>query len=127
MNRSCESDKVSGRDLTRGVSAWLLWCLPIVLLLVGGAWPRGMAWLWTVAFAAMGTGCAVNAARCGRLHCYVTGPLFLLAAIWCLMSALGIAGLHPNALILVVVVIAVLAYLAEIPFGRYANTRRRDT
>jgi len=29
----------------------------------------------------MGGACLVNAVRCGRLHCYVTGPFFLLGAI----------------------------------------------
>lgn len=124
MNNPCETGGTSARDLTRGTSAWLLWCLPIALLLVGGAWHRGMAWLWTVAFAVMGAGCAVNAMRCGRLHCHVTGPLFLLAAIWSLLSASGVVALHPNVLMLVVIAIAVLAHLAEIPFGRYRRARR---
>lgn len=29
------------RDLTRGMPAWLLWCLPVALLIAGGAWPDG--------------------------------------------------------------------------------------
>ncbi|MGH8235377.1 MAG: hypothetical protein ACREPU_14450 [Rhodanobacteraceae bacterium] len=107
------------RDLTCGGSAWLLWRLPAVLVIAGDAWPRGMAWLWAIAFAMAGTGCLANAARCGRTHCYVTGPLFLLAAIWCLFSALGVVALHPNMLFLVIAPVAVLAYLAEIPLGRY--------
>jgi hypothetical protein len=28
----------------------------------------------------MGVACLVNAARCRRLHCYITGPYFLLVA-----------------------------------------------
>lgn len=111
-------------DLTRGVWAWLFWCLPAALVIAGDAWPRGMAWLWVVAFAMAGAGCLANAARCGRTHCYVTGPLFLLVAIWCLLSSLGAVALHPNVLFLVVATIAVLAYLAEIPLGRYVKVHR---
>jgi len=29
-------------------------------------------------------------------HCYVTGPLFLLAAVYAALSAFGIVSLHPN-------------------------------
>jgi CHASE2 domain-containing sensor protein len=123
MTAGCAKEPNAPRDLTRGLSAWLLWYLPIALLIAGGAWNRGMVWVWTAAFAVMGGGCAINAMRCGRLHCYVTGPLFLLAAIWCLLSALGVVPLHPNILMLVVVGGVVLAHLAEIPFGRYRKGR----
>ncbi len=120
----CAQDQGAHRDLTRGISACLLWYLPIALLIVGGTWPRGEAWLWTVAFAIMGTGCAINAVRCARLHCYVTGPLFLLAALWCLLAAMGVVSLHAKMLISSVFAIALLAHLAEIPFGRYASSHR---
>ncbi len=123
MNDSREPDGASARDLTRGVSSWLLWYLPIALLIAGGAWPRDHSWLWTLAFAVMGAGCLANAWRCGRLHCFVTGPLFVLAAIWSLLSAVGVVSLHPNILVLVVLGIVLLAHLAEIPFGRYRNAR----
>ncbi len=83
-----------------------------------------MAWLWTVAFA-MGASCVANAWRCGRLHCYVTGPLLVLAALWSLLSAVGVESLHPNVLSLVVLGIAELAFLAEIPFGRYTRAHRK--
>jgi hypothetical protein len=29
----------------------------------------------------MGVACIVNALRCGRVHCYLTGPFFLLMAV----------------------------------------------
>jgi len=34
-----------------------------------------------VAFLIMGLACIANARRCGRVHCYFTGPLFLLSAV----------------------------------------------
>ena len=35
---------------------------------------------WPVAFTWMGIACVFNATRCGRMHCYFTGPFFLLLA-----------------------------------------------
>ena len=35
---------------------------------------------WVAGFTVMGTACMVNALRCGRVHCWFTGPWFLLAA-----------------------------------------------
>lgn len=121
MNADHAQDPNATRDLTRGVSAWLLWRLPAALLVLGVAWLPGQAWLWAAAFAVAGAGCLANAARYGRTHCYVTGPLFLLAAIWCLLSALKVmpVSMHPGTLIVVVASINVLAHLAEIPLGRY--------
>lgn len=124
MNNPSGPGHASARDLTRSASAWLLWYVPIVLLIAGGAWHQHGVWLWVVAFAVMGAGCLANLVRCRRTHCYVTGPMFLLAALWCLLSALGVVVLHPSAVMLAVVVITALAYLAEMPFGRYRNASR---
>lgn len=116
----------SSRDLTRSFWARVFWKLPIVLLIAGGAWQQGGVWLWVVAFTVMGAGCLANAARCGRTHCYVTGPLFVLVAIWCLFSALGMtpSPMHSDTVLLVVVAVVVLAHLAEIPLGRYMKAHR---
>jgi hypothetical protein len=37
----------------------------------------------------MGAACMVNAFRCGRVHCYLTGPFFLLMALVTLLYGLG--------------------------------------
>ena len=78
-------------------------------------------WLWVPAFVVMGVGCLANAARCGRTHCYVTGPLFLLAAVYVALSAFGIVALHPNLFLLVVFGACCLAMFAEIPLGKYRS------
>jgi len=67
----------------------------------------------------MGLGCLVNAARCGRLHCYVTGPLYLAAALYVALSAFGLVVLHPNLFLIVVLGLSCLAQCAEIPLGKY--------
>jgi len=61
----------------------------------------------------MGVGCLVNVSRCGRLHCYITGPVFLLAGEFSLLPMDG------GIFLLAVLGITTLACLAELPVGRY--------
>ena len=58
--------------------------------------------MWVPAFVVMGVGCLANAAQCGRIHCYFTGPLYLLAAVFVALSALGVVSLHPGLVLLIV-------------------------
>lgn len=44
----------------------------------------------------MGLGCLRNALRCRRLHCYFTGPLFLLLAVLSLLHGTGGVDLGSN-------------------------------
>jgi hypothetical protein len=44
----------------------------------------------------MGVACIVNALRCGRVHCYLTGPFFLLMALIALSYGLGMLHLGWN-------------------------------
>src|SRR2546426_12403707 len=86
------------RDLTgRNVGRFLLWGLPLVAFVAG--YVVGPIWrtiLWTAALSAAGTACLVNAARCGRLHCYLTGPFLLLGAVVTLTYGLGVLPLGPD-------------------------------
>ena len=91
----------------------------LFFLIVGASWNRVRVWLWVPAFAVMGAGCLANAVRCGRIHCYVTGPLFLLAAVFVALSGWGIVALHPGLFLLVVFGTCCLALCAEILFGKY--------
>jgi hypothetical protein len=70
----------------------------------------------------MGIGCLANAARCGRTHCYITAPLFLLAAGFVALSAFGVVSLHPGRLLIVVFGVCCLAMCAEIPLGKYRKS-----
>lgn len=79
MNEAC-----ADRDLLkRGRAMWLLWSLPVSVMLVTG-FLVGSGWVvtvsWTLALIVMGVACVVNARGCGRMHCYFTGPFFLLMA-----------------------------------------------
>jgi hypothetical protein len=65
-------------------------------------------------------GCLVNASRCGRLHCYITGPIFLLAAIYVGLSTMSIVRIRPG--IFLFSVLAIACWRASLNFP-LANTR----
>ena len=86
----CESTS-HGRDLACGGFSILIWIVPTILLVaaavVGGVYP---VIAWPVLLIFMGGACLLNARRCGRLHCFITGPFFLLLAAIALLYGLGI-------------------------------------
>lgn len=84
MTEPCASDPIfRANDLARpGVAARLLWGGPMVLFVAGcfvdAPW-RPIAWI--VALGVAGGACLENARRCGRRHCFFTGPFYLLMAV----------------------------------------------
>jgi hypothetical protein len=111
--------KHRANDLIYERMGLLVWCLPIAALVAGSSWPAARIWLWIPAFIVMGLACLANAARCGRVHCYLTGPVFLLAAVYTALSAFHWVPLHATILLDAVLALTVLAFLAEVPIGRY--------
>jgi hypothetical protein len=109
-------------DLTCGGRGVFLWCLPIAAVVVGCLWPTIRVWLWIPAFLVMGMGCLANVIRCGRVHCYLTGPLFLLAGVYLVLAEIHLVPMHPAVLVDTVVVLTLLAYIAEFPLGKYRKT-----
>jgi hypothetical protein len=100
-----------------------------MVLIAAGFPPVGESWrtaVWVIALTTMGGACFANAIRCGRVHCYFTGPFFVVMAIVALFYGLGfvpIGGDGWNILGLTVVVGALLLwFIPEFFFGRY---RRR--
>lgn len=77
----------------RGLAALLGWGLPIALIALGSIFETWILWFWIPAFLAIGITCSVNAARCGRIHCYAVGPICLVAAL--LLGLIG-AGTLPG-------------------------------
>ncbi len=75
----------------------------------------------------MGIGCVANAVRCGRVHCYVTGPFFLVMAAVALLFGVGALALGKygwNLLGAVALVGAlVLIYVPERLFGTYRRVQ----
>ncbi len=118
-------DSCASRDFVCSPWACLFWCLPAAMLVGGFYWPVGRVWLWIPALLVTGSACIVNASRCGRLHCYITGPFFLLAALYVILAEFHMVPLQPRRFLLVVFVVSVAACLVEFPLGRY--TKRAAT
>ena len=112
------------------LSSWwrvfILYWLPAIAIVVAGAPAISSGWrtvVWTVALATMGVACIVNALRCGRVHCYLTGPFFLLMALIALSYGLGILHLGGNGLnllgLLTLIGAIALWWLPEMFLGKY--------
>lgn len=57
------------------------WGLPILAMIVSASTGFGVRLIWPISLAWMGLACLLNARRCGRRHCYFTGPFFLVMAL----------------------------------------------
>jgi hypothetical protein len=85
--------------LSSRLRVFLLYWLPAIAIVVAGVPAISSGWrtvVWTVALGTMGVACIVNALRCGRVHCYLTGPFFLLMAVIALSYGLGMPHLGRN-------------------------------
>lgn len=124
---TCESRDI----LSSRWRVFSLYWLPALAIVVAGALAISRGWrtaVWVVALATMGVACIANALRCGRVHCYLTGPFFLLMALAALSYGLGILRLHGNGwnLLGLITLIGALALgcLPEMFLGKYRKGRR---
>jgi hypothetical protein len=111
--------------VTRPGAGFFWWCFPLgvgfaanFLQLSASA----SALIWAILFVWMGTGCILNARRCHRLHCYISGPSFLLGAAALGLFAAGMLTFGPhstNNIIGVTLVVALLSFMPEV-WKRYA-------
>ena len=109
-----------------------LWAAPIVAMLLAMLLPpaaRGIT--WTLALVWMGVACLLNAHRCGRTHCKVTGPFFLGMAVAVAGYAAGVLPLGSNGWTVLAVVglggFTILWWGSERLFGRFTPPRRAQT
>lgn len=110
-----------------------LFCLPAIAIVATGHYRVGGGWrtaVWTAALSIMGTACLANAVRCGRVHCYITGPFLLVMAVVTLLYGLGVLPLVGNGwntigLTILIGAIA-LSCLPEMFFGKYRRDRARS-
>ena len=112
----------SGRaDWTRGVRGCLIWGVPLTLLVISPERYLVVAWPTLLTF--MGAVCLLNAQRCGRIHCYFTGPFFLLLAGVGVLYGIGVLPLGARGWsklsLALVIGSAVLLYVPERTLGRY--------
>ena len=77
----------------------------------------------------MGAACLANARRCGRTHCHLTGPFFLVMATAVLSYRVGLLPLGPHGWIWLGVAIAagtaLLWFVSEALPGRYLRQGHR--
>ena len=92
----------------------------LVTLDIDSPW-RGA--IWATAMGVMAAACLVNALRCGRMHCYFTGPFLTVMALASLAYGLGALPLGPSGWNIIGTVIlvgaVVLMWLPEAAFGKY--------
>lgn len=114
--------------------AFVLFCVPAIAMVSTGARQVSDVWrtaVWAAALGIMGVACLANAARCGRVHCYLTGPFLLAMAVVTLLYGVGMIPLGRHgwtALTLAILIGAiVLTCLPEIFFGKYRTDRGGDS
>jgi hypothetical protein len=82
--------------------------------------------VWPAVLTLMGVACLLNARHCGRIHCYFTGPFFLLLALIGLLYGLGLIPLGPRGWsVLSIALVAGSVALVCVPeglFGRYRSS-----
>ncbi len=113
-------------DLVRRPIRWLLWGVPAVLFVLGAfVAPLLRLLLWTPAFLMAGVACLMNARRCGRLHCYITGPLYLLAALTTVLVGMSVLSLPSRWIAWGAIGGTILAHAPEWVRGRYVPQASR--
>ena len=128
MSETCARDRSD--LLSKRLTSLLLWWVPITALIATAvldisSLTRTLA--WTVSLLMMGVACLFNASRCGRVHCYFTGPFFLLLAVASFLHGLGMVSLGPHGWgglgITLLVGAFILAYLPERIWGKYFSDK----
>jgi hypothetical protein len=107
----------------------LAWGLPTALLIVGIFVPAPLRTVvWAGCLIWMGAACVVNAARCGRTHCHLTGPFYLAMAAVTVGHGTGMISLGSQGWLWIGATIAVgtvvLWIVPERLFGRFLTHDR---
>ncbi len=75
----------------------LAWGLPTAILIAAIFLdPATRTILWTLALIWKGAACLANARRCGRTHCFYTGPFYLVLAGLVVLHGTGNPSFGPN-------------------------------
>lgn len=111
-------------------AAFWLWGVPLAAFLLGFFLsPSWRTVVWTLSLTTAGVGCAINASRCGRVHCRFTGPFFLLGAAVVLSHGIGVLPLGPYGWLeigaFILMGACLLTFVPERLWGMYA-TRERE-
>lgn len=84
---------------------------------------RAATWWWVGFFLIAATLCGSSyLERCGRVHCRVTGPLFLLCAIYLALVQLNVVPFIGNGpFVAAVMAVIALSFVAEAIVGAYVH------
>ena len=114
-------------DLVLSRASWSLWGIPVVLgssaIFVTAARP----YLLLIAFTWAGVACIVNARRCGRFHCHITGPLYLALGLTSGLVGYGVLDLQWRWVALIFAAGTCIAYIPEFIGLRYVKNHRKET
>ena len=120
-----------GRDWASSVAGFAVpWGLPIAAL-IAAAWldPPLKTLVWLGALGWMGVACLLNARNCGRRHCFITGPFFLVMTVPVALHGFDLVSLGPQGWRWLGLAIGigggVLWYFPEMIWGKYV--RRSQT
>ncbi len=101
----------------------IAWGVPIAALIFGPRLGVPEIIVTPAALTWMGAACLLNARGCGRMHCFVTGPYFLLLAVVSLLHGFDVVPLGPGGWrgisIATLVGGVLLWYLPERIWGKY--------
>ena len=131
-NEHTAGEKAELIDLTTGpLASFLFWKFPMVIMVgiaIFDVGPRIQALVWVPCLVVFALGCIANAVRCRRVHCFFTGPFFLVMSLVSLLHGFGFVSLGDNGwswieLITLTGVLA-LVYLPELAWGRYFGAER---
>lgn len=122
------NDTRSNRDLAeKPVPFGILWGAPIAIMLSLNFVRPPLEWATAIlaaCFAWMGVGCAINARRCHRRHCYYASPVLLIGAALTLLVGFSVIDLGPKGLMYVtwgIFALVLLTLLPEKLFGKYTR------
>ena len=125
---SCQS-----RDWVSDSHAFAVaWGVPGIIFMIGifqDPFTRTM--MWSGALLWQGIACVANATRCGRTHCYFTGPFFLIMALMTMLHGSHILGFGTNGWVwLGLVIIAgsgALWFFTERVWGKFLSAKCGST
>lgn len=110
-----------GNDLVATRWSLAIWWICGAAIIAGFSTPHWRPLLWICGMGISGALCVVNAVRCHRMHCYITGPVFLLGALLTALNIAGVTAIPWQWLGLGVVIGVVAGMVIENFTGRYAG------
>lgn len=116
----------------RSAGRLVWWIVPALVIISASLFKLSIAQMGFVAAGAFGwagTGCVRNAWRCGRLHCFFSGPALWIGAIGAMLTALRVlSGAHDlDYVVDGTAALVLLSFIPEVFWGKYVRPGRRGS